>query len=63
MFTVIVSNNYLRISGKMGFTIEHKALIIINYVIFNRFFRVRQPIIIIGTTQTMTNVSIKQKMR
>jgi hypothetical protein len=29
-FPVIVSNNYPRISGKMGFTIEDKALIINN---------------------------------
>jgi hypothetical protein len=27
-FPVIVSNNYPRISGKMGFTIENKPLII-----------------------------------
>jgi hypothetical protein len=27
-FLVIVSNKYARISGKMGFTIEDKALII-----------------------------------
>jgi hypothetical protein len=30
MFPVIVSNNYPRISSKMGFNIEDKALIIIN---------------------------------
>jgi hypothetical protein len=29
-FTVIVSNNYVRISGKIGFIIEDKVLIIIN---------------------------------
>jgi hypothetical protein len=29
-FTVIVNNNYPRISDKMGFTIEDEALIIIN---------------------------------
>jgi hypothetical protein len=30
MFTVIVSNNYPRISGEMSFTIDDKALIIDN---------------------------------
>jgi hypothetical protein len=29
-FPIIVSNNYSRISGKMGFAIEDKALIIID---------------------------------
>jgi hypothetical protein len=28
IFTVIVSNNYLRISGKMGFSIGDKALLL-----------------------------------
>jgi hypothetical protein len=28
MFTVIVSNTYSKISGKMGFIIEAKALVI-----------------------------------
>jgi hypothetical protein len=35
-FPVIVSNNYARINGKMGFTIEDKTLIINNELIFNR---------------------------
>jgi hypothetical protein len=38
-FTVIVSNNYRRISAKMSFTVEDKALIVINNrLINNRFF-------------------------
>jgi hypothetical protein len=37
-FPVIVGNNYPRISGKMGFTIEDKALTINNELINNRFF-------------------------
>jgi hypothetical protein len=31
MFPVIVSNNYLRMIGKIRFTIEDKSLIIIRY--------------------------------
>jgi hypothetical protein len=38
-FPVILSNNYPRISGKMGFPIEDKALSINNELINNnRFF-------------------------
>jgi hypothetical protein len=36
--TAVSCNNYLRISGKIGFTIENIVLIIINnQLIFNRF--------------------------
>jgi hypothetical protein len=41
-FIVILSNNYHKISGNMGSTIEDKALIIINILLYiiinNRFF-------------------------
>jgi hypothetical protein len=59
MFTVIVSNCCPRISGKMGFTIEDKALLI-NQLIRD-FSRGRQPIKRLYD-QAKKNVSIKQKI-
>jgi hypothetical protein len=43
-FIVIVSNNYSKVIDKMGFTIEDKALIIINDSFLIDFSRGRQPI-------------------
>jgi hypothetical protein len=68
MFTIILSNNYPKISGKIGFTIEEKAFLLERYF-QNRVNR--QPIKRLcihckynyAYDQSKTNVSIKQKIR
>jgi hypothetical protein len=57
MFPVTVSNNYSRISGKMSFTIEDKALII-------DFSRGRQPIKRLCLASThMCTIKLRQMFR